>query len=639
MNFLHTYSLLENLYEGKASRPVPQGYVEAAKPINLSDCCMIDSDVIDCRGELEASACLEYNGVLTRVAASVLPFRDGPEGKEVFLKLWRSAVYLCGGGIDLDKDGIDPTATVAREAFEESNITLTNIQDSGCSYWEYSEKPWVERHVADPADRWNGYYTWLFTADYSGTGDNNFPEEAGNFRWYKVSDILARPDTKKLRYIKQAIIQNGYAESVDTSDGSDLEEDVVLNEAKQLGYVSYAVRKSAAASGHPISSLLRILNSDYIKASVEEDGSKYVSLSRDLLGHLTKGSDWKCGIILDGDKVSERYKVTPVNYNSMIYFGNNVSAKQLMLRYVAKYQALDEQGEPTDRTFYIVSMNGSSFLNLISQDTYNVLKTLIDEYNGELAVSSTGWASNKYKNKANRDVKKYFHVKHAKVMQGGYNNKAWRQFVDTTDQDLPQWLKDSETKPSILPVGSIMQKERVPRKYSDATWLCTEAAGYNTPSSGLLLKASKLHKYKDTVDTKHGIDVTSPSFFKRIGGQYADEAEERVQAQLIKLVDKYGEETSSNTTDFGMNITGCVRGILIDEKHRDAFKEASEEYLRSGGKLYLYSNGEKTSASDNIPNINELALAIRNYAEQNHIPIILFTPGLTTNAEVIRQLY
>lgn len=30
--------------------------------------------------------------------------------------------------------------TVVREAFEEANMTLTNIKDSGCSYWEYSEK-------------------------------------------------------------------------------------------------------------------------------------------------------------------------------------------------------------------------------------------------------------------------------------------------------------------------------------------------------------------------------------------------------------------------------------------------------------------------------------------------------------------
>ena len=174
MNFLDTWHQLEKLHEAKSTRPFAQGHVESAEAINLSDCRMIASDVTDIRGELEESACLNYKGVLTRVVAAVLPFRDGPDGKEVFLKLWRSAVYLLGGGVDLKKDGTNPTNTVSREAFEESNIILNNIKDSGCSYWEYSEKPWVAQHVANPENRWNGYYTWLFTADYTGEGDNDF---------------------------------------------------------------------------------------------------------------------------------------------------------------------------------------------------------------------------------------------------------------------------------------------------------------------------------------------------------------------------------------------------------------------------------------------------------------------------------
>jgi 8-oxo-dGTP pyrophosphatase MutT (NUDIX family) len=629
-NFIDLYESLSELYENK-HRPFPQGYVEAAQPINLSDCRMINSDVLDIRGELESSACLTYNGVLTRVAASVLPFRDGPEGKEVFLKLWRSAVYLLGGGVDLDKDGPDPIATVAREAFEESNMTLTNIKDSGNSYWEYSEKPWVDKHVVNPEDRWNGYYTWLFTADYAGTGDNELPEERDNFRWYKVSEILARPDTKKLHYIKQAIIQNGYA-------NDNLKEDILLTEAKQLGYVSYAVRKTAKFTGHPLHSLLNILNSGYIKASIEEDGSRYVSLSRDILGHLSEGSDWKCGLILDGDKLTNKYKIKPVNYNSMIYFGNSPSNKQLMLRYVAKYQALDEDGKVTDRTFYVASMQGSSFLNTISESTYNILRTLIEEYNGQLAVSSTGCASAKYKNKLNRDVKKYYHVKHAEFLPAG-NMDAWKRFVGSTEQTLPQWLKDTDVKPALLPVGSIMQSSRVPKKYADATWICTEAAGYNTPKSGLILQAYKLSKYREIVAAKHGTDVTTSDFFTRIGGQYADEAEERVEAQLLKFIDTHGKELDADQDlNFGVQIDGCIKGILIDAKHQDAFKEASEEYLRSGGKLYLYSDGEKTKAIDNIPYLSNIALNIRQFAEQNSIPIILFNPGETTNIEVLKQL-
>lgn len=631
MNFLNIYEELNNIQETRSSRPFAQGYVEAAEPINISDCRMIASDVQDIRGELEESACLDYKGVLTRVAASVLPFRDGPEGKEVFLKLWRSAVYLLGGGVDLHKDGTDPTRTVARESFEESNMTLTNIKDSGCSYWEYSEKPWVERHVANPEDRWNGYYTWLFTADYTGEGDNKFPEEGDNFRWHKVADILARPDTKKLKFIKQAIIQGGYSDT--------LEEDISLTEGKQLGYVSYAVRKSAGSPAHPISSLAKIISSGYIKASVEEDGSKYVSLSRDLLGHLISGSDWKCGIVLDGDKLANKYKVKPVNYNSLVYFGSGVSAKQLMFRSIAKYQALDKNNQVTDRTFYIASIQGSSFLNEITQTTYELLKTLLEAYNNQPAVRDSGKAADKYKGKTNQEVKSYFNVAHTGMIPQNPKSNAWKQFLDTTDQDIPQWLRAKEQKPASIAVGSIMQKERVPKKYADATWLCTESIGYNSPSSGLILKASRLDPYKELIISKYGVDITTHEFFKRIGGQYSDEAEERAEAQLVKLVDKYGTtDREENTDTYGIDITGHIKAILIDNKHREAFKDASEDTLKSNKTLYLYDGDTKTTRADQTPGLREAALYIRQFAEQNNIPIILFIPGKTTNIEVLKQI-
>lgn len=630
MNFLDTWQELEKLHEAKSARPFTQGHVEAAESINLADCRMIESDVVDSRGELEESACLDYKGVLTRVAASVLPFRDGPEGKEVFLKLWRSAIYLLGGGVDLKKDGTDPVRTVARESFEESNITLTNIKDSGCSYWEYSEKPWVEKHVANPEDRWNGYYTWLFTADYSGEGDNESPEEGGNFRWYKVSDILARPDTKKLKFIKQAIIQGGYAEA------PALEEDV-LTEGKQLGYVSYAVRKSPGSPGHPISSLVRILNSNYIKASTEEDGSKYVSLSRDILGHLGAGSAWKCGVVLDGDKLANRYKVKPVNYNSMIYFGGPTSSKQLMLKSVAKYQALDEQDNVTDRTFYIAVLQGSSFINVISKTVYNVLKTVMEEYNGQLAVLDNGKAADKYKGRINKDVKRYFNIQHQNRITQKKADQEWDSIRNSSDLDLPQWLRDCEGKPASIRTGATMKKENVPAQYADATWLCTECCGYDTPNSGLLLKSSFLDKYKDLVFSTHGIDITARQFFMSLGG-YSDEAEERVEAQLVKLINEHGEVVDTQTEDFGMDITGCVRAILIDDKHREAFKDFTEDELKSRKTLHLYDKGVRTGMIDNTPGIRELALSIRKYAAQNNIPIVLFIPGKTTNAEVLNKI-
>jgi hypothetical protein len=75
-----------------------------------------------------------------------------------------------------------------------------------------------------------------------------------------VSDILNKPDTKKLKFIKEAIIQNGYAD--------ELTEEIELTEGKQLGLVSYCVRKGKDANmKEPLVVLNQILQSNFIKAS------------------------------------------------------------------------------------------------------------------------------------------------------------------------------------------------------------------------------------------------------------------------------------------------------------------------------------------------------------------------------------
>ena len=123
------FDALNRLYEGYTD-----GTLELAKPINLLACRMITSDVVDIRGELEKSACLYYNNTLTRVAGKVLIFRNSPNGKEVLLRLWRSAVYLPGGGLDIEKDGYDITNTIKREVGEEINLELTNLRPSSYNY-------------------------------------------------------------------------------------------------------------------------------------------------------------------------------------------------------------------------------------------------------------------------------------------------------------------------------------------------------------------------------------------------------------------------------------------------------------------------------------------------------------------------
>ena len=663
--FLTLYEKLSKLNENPEHVVFKQGTVEAGKTINLADCRMVASDVLDVRGEIEESACLMYNGILTRVAASVLPFRDGPEGKEVFLKLWRSAVNLLGGGVDLKKDGTDPTKTVFREALEESNMKLTNIKDANTSFWEYSKKPWVEKHVANSEDRWEGYYTWLFTADYAGTGNNDLPEEVGNFRWYKVSDILARPDTKKLKFIKQAIIQAGYAEE------ENILEEATLTESKQVGLVSYAIRKSATSKQHPLVSLENILKTQVIFASKEDakNSGDYVSLSRDLLSHLKGGTDWTCGLVLDGDKLSDKYKISPINANSVIYFGEKQSSKQLVLRNISKYQAQDVDGSLVPGEFlYKVSMMGNSFVTQISETMYEILKTIMMTYNAKLAVKSDGKASDKYKNKTNAEVKKFYQLSGDKPIK---SSAQWNDYLQKISQEnpeaIPSWFNDVADSldkgagQSWLKIGTRMTKG-VPASKSNYKWICIETCGYNTPSSGLVLRIGseenpgELRTHANVIKDKYNVDVTDPSFFKQLGGRYADEAEERVRARLVTFIKRHDTATTSTSekqTVSGIKIEGCIKAILIHEKHRMAFKDLSEDELLTKKTFYLYDKGEylngktielsdgtlykKDTRIDNIPGLASIALEIRTIANRLNIPIILYN-DYSSNNDIIRQL-
>ena len=190
MNFLDTYMLLENLFNADSEEDslVEAKYSEA-DPIDLSDCRMISSDVTDIRGDLEASACLEYNGELTRVQVRTVIIRETTEGKEFLGKDYGRRIGLPGGGYDMAKDNGDILSTAEREAYEEFNLTLTNLKDTGIRVWSHRKDSWVTKHVANEEDRWTGYYTWYVTAEVCGTGDNDKPEEINKWQWLPIERL------------------------------------------------------------------------------------------------------------------------------------------------------------------------------------------------------------------------------------------------------------------------------------------------------------------------------------------------------------------------------------------------------------------------------------------------------------------
>lgn len=700
-DFLDIYEELSTINE--VASVYKNGLVERAKPISLADCRMIASDVTDIRGEVENSACLLYNGVLTRVAAQALIFRDGLEGKEVLMRTWRSAIYLPGGGVDLDKDGTDAANTIHREVYEEVNIRVTNVRPAGCSYWEYSEKPWVAQHVANPEDRWNGYYTWLFTADYEGEGDNDLPEEAGRYRWHKVQDILARPDTKKLKFIKEAIISNGY----DVKNKADVDEPALeehaLTEERQIGgYVSYAIQKYDKYSPHPLKALDSILSTEVILASTEEDGTRYVSTSRNLLSHL--GNVWKCALVLDGDKLTQKYKTAPINYNSLVYFAvppesatdisNKTdpssparrekeasqrrlakSDKTLKLLGISKFQALDDAGYVIpDKYYYTASLSGSGFKPDLPEKIYEILKRILRSYNAQwIADSGTGRQKEHNKNNYRREVSKFYELciteplEGRKILKDLKRNNTIEDFtayiaeLEATGVEVPNWIKtaiaDEKTFSKVkqpLNVGFIKRagSETLPKRHRGYSWLCVETVGNNVgPQSGAYeIKQADLLKYKDTIERElkdlypkeAPLDIASWTFYKMLCGDYENEAEERIKA---KDVDFYNVHGIAKRTQ-GVDISGCIKGLLVDDKHRMSFIIPDELLQDKSTKLYMYKDGVLTSNEDDEPSrstgkrpieLHDTVPSIKRTADKLGIPIILFD-DTTTNQEVISLL-
>lgn len=278
---------------------------DIAQEINLADCRMISSDVFDIRGELEASACLEYNGELTRVQVRTVIIRETENGKEFLGKKYRNRVSLPGGGYDIEKDSGDILNTAEREAYEEFNLTLTNVKDTGIRIWRHRVDPWVAKHVSAEEDCWTGYYSYYVVGEVSGTGNNKQPEEINSWYWLPIED-LGKVNKELANYVTS------------------------LNEAIKpdkpgridIGDISYLCDS--------LSTLRKILSRMEIQKTYvpevryeigEYEGNtckkKQMSLSTssNLTGHAERRPNrWGFGVILDGKVLSTYYDIEPYSH-------------------------------------------------------------------------------------------------------------------------------------------------------------------------------------------------------------------------------------------------------------------------------------------------------------------------------------
>lgn len=314
------YEDLNKLYDS------PEKLTEAkpvnAGPINLADCRMITSDVRDIRGELEASACLEYNGELTRVQVRTVIIRDTENGKEFLGRSFGRRLALPGGGYDADKDHGDILASAKREAYEEFNYTLAQVEDTGIRTWRHREDPWVVQHIENPEDCWTGYYSYYVVGKVAGLGDNDTPEELNKWKWYPI---------KQLEKINKDVYS--YVTSLDEAwgDGSWGEQDYT-----EAGKLSYCCENPT--------NLLKILESGLIRAASTPEthetdklprapGSRggrlkpatypYVSFSKQLYSHAyRRPNKWSFGVVLDEESLrTSGYELVDRDhsYNSLAF--------------------------------------------------------------------------------------------------------------------------------------------------------------------------------------------------------------------------------------------------------------------------------------------------------------------------------
>lgn len=280
--------------------------------IDLAKCRMIDSDVIDIRGEVESSACIDYKGKLTRIQVRTVIIRETKNGKEFLARKFRFRMALPGGGYDHNKDSGNILNTAKREAYEEFNLNLTNLVDTGIRTWKYREDPWVTQHIKNPNDRWTGYYSYYVIGKVAGTGDNENPEEVDKWKWYPI---------EQLEKVNKDVYNYVIGLNEAWGDGSHGEQDLSIQ-----GKLSYCCE-------NPVN-LLKILESGLIKASSTPETHEtdkiytnkrgrptfikypYVSFSKQLYSHAyRRPNKWSFGIVVDENALrSKGYELVDRNH-------------------------------------------------------------------------------------------------------------------------------------------------------------------------------------------------------------------------------------------------------------------------------------------------------------------------------------
>lgn len=160
-----------------------------------------------------------------------------------------------------------------------------------------------------------------------------------------------------------------------------------IYESKQVGPVSYMVEY--------LDVLQKIVETELIRSSTKPElnpvtrrKQKYVSLSRHLYSAGQRNAKrWKYGVILDGDKLSNKYNITPFSYAGAT-FNTGTSVR---VKYIAAYD------------------NNTYVLSLINWATFPISKQLYTKITNEIEAMPEDV----------KELKRLVHTGVGKVTRGG----------------------------------------------------------------------------------------------------------------------------------------------------------------------------------------------------------------------------
>lgn len=391
-----------------------------------------------------------------------------------------------------------------------------------------------------------------------------------------------------------------------------IEEDLSLTEEKQVGYVSYGVKGADEASA--VKMLTTILSSNQIKSSVAQAGlyanseeDAFVSTSRDLLSHIKTNRQRPVGIVLDGTKLSNKYKINPINWATLEL---NKESSRLSLKALYEYTNVEN---PDDKAYKVQFACYGSFL--INKKLFDILERIMLCYNATETTTRKGVATT----------------------LGATHGFVATDKVGNTGRPKPgKWIVTKGYFYSVQSGGGVNISKGTFNKYRDQ------------------LDQAGIHLFDDSIEGTGPrgdaeLNISDNAFISElIHNQVLDETEERILQKAafewapnaFKKDGSLRKNAKKVQTATYFDIKDCIELILLPIKFKRCWDtdgaDATYDYLGSNGytvKKDLMGKPEDTKQL--AIDIVELKAEIENKGLES---LVFWVEQKTTNADVHRAL-